>query len=73
MNMNFLTFITGPHACIGKTMSLMETKAAVAKLVATFIFESIHPDQEAKPDGAITMKPKDNMPLRVRRVESVKV
>ncbi|KAH8825622.1 cytochrome P450 [Flagelloscypha sp. PMI_526] len=68
MNMNFLSFITGPHGCIGKTMSLMETKAAVAKLVATFVFEPTHATQQAQPDGAITMKPKDNMPLRVKRV-----
>ncbi|KAH8827394.1 cytochrome P450 [Flagelloscypha sp. PMI_526] len=72
MNMNFLSFLAGPHSCIGKTMSLMETKAAIAKLVMIFVFEPTHSGQVAHPIGAVTMKPADGMPLRVRRVEPAK-
>jgi len=29
-NYSFLSFIAGPHACIGKTMAIMEMKAILA-------------------------------------------
>jgi len=31
-NLSFLTFIAGPHACIGKTMSIMESKAILGSV-----------------------------------------
>ncbi|GLB37392.1 putative cytochrome p450 [Lyophyllum shimeji] len=63
-----LTFIAGPHACIGKTMAIIEMKAVLASLIANFEFEPAYAGQVAQPTAAVTMKPKDNMPLRVRRV-----
>ncbi|KAF8070435.1 cytochrome P450 [Lyophyllum atratum] len=63
-----LTFISGPHACIGKTMAIIEMKAVLASLIANFEFEPAYAGQAAHPTAAITMKPKDNMPLRVKRV-----
>ncbi|KAF8152306.1 cytochrome P450 [Crassisporium funariophilum] len=63
-----LTFIAGPHACIGKTMSIIEMKAVIAALVANFEFEPAYAGQVPQPTAAVTMKPKDNMPLRVRAV-----
>lgn len=67
-----LTFISGPHACIGKTMAIIEMKAVLASLIANFEFEPAYVGQVAQPTAAITMKPKDNMPLRVRRVSPKK-
>ncbi|KAJ4479334.1 cytochrome P450 [Lentinula aciculospora] len=33
-----LTFLAGPHACIGKTMAIIEMKAVIAALIANFDF-----------------------------------
>ncbi|PPQ78897.1 hypothetical protein CVT25_002385 [Psilocybe cyanescens] len=63
-----LSFIAGPHACIGKTMSIIEMKTVLAALINKFEFDPAYEDQVPQPTAAITMKPKDNMPLRVRRV-----
>ncbi|KAF8175771.1 cytochrome P450 [Pholiota molesta] len=63
-----LSFIVGPHACIGKTMSIVEMKAVLGALISNFEFEPAYEGQVPQPTAAVTMKPKDNMPLRVRRV-----
>ncbi|KAK0488941.1 cytochrome P450 [Armillaria novae-zelandiae] len=62
-----LSFLSGPHSCIGKTMAIIEMKAVLASLILNFVFEPAYPGQEAKPASAITMKPTDGMPLTVRR------
>ncbi|KAF5375769.1 hypothetical protein D9757_009010 [Collybiopsis confluens] len=69
-NSTFSTFpfIAGPHACIGKTMAIIEMKAVLAALIANFIFEPAYDGQEAQPTTAITMKPADGMPLKVKRI-----
>ncbi|KAF4596220.1 hypothetical protein EYR40_008095 [Pleurotus pulmonarius] len=66
--LSFLSFIAGPHACIGKTMAVMEMKAVLAALIANFEFEPAYEGQVAQPTAAVTMKPADHMPLRVKRV-----
>jgi len=65
---SMLSFIAGPHACIGKTMAIIEMKAVLAALIVNFEFEPSIPDQITKPAAAITIKPIDGMPLRVRKV-----
>ncbi|KAF8868304.1 cytochrome P450 [Infundibulicybe gibba] len=65
---SLLSFISGPHGCIGKTMAIIEMKAVIAALVAKFVFSPGYEGQVAQPTAAVTMKPKDNMPLRVRKV-----
>ncbi|PPQ67620.1 hypothetical protein CVT26_006830 [Gymnopilus dilepis] len=64
-----LSFLAGPHGCIGKTMAIVEMKAILSALIANFEFEPAYPGQIAHPTAAITMKPEDNLPLRVRRVK----
>ncbi|KAK7044529.1 cytochrome P450 [Favolaschia claudopus] len=64
------SFIAGPHGCIGKTMAISEMKAVLIALIANFEFAPAYPGQVAHPSTAITMKPEDNMPLRVTRVGS---
>ncbi|KIY66762.1 cytochrome P450 [Cylindrobasidium torrendii FP15055 ss-10] len=66
---HFLTFIEGPHACIGKTMAIVEMKAIVGALINNFAFEPSVEGQVLIPTAAVTMKPKDSMPLRVKRVQ----
>ncbi|KAJ7711568.1 cytochrome P450 [Mycena metata] len=62
------SFIAGPHGCIGKTMAVSEMKAVLVALIANFEFAPAYAGQVAHPATAITMKPEDNMPLRVTRV-----
>ncbi|KAF9074155.1 cytochrome P450 [Rhodocollybia butyracea] len=63
------SFIAGPHACIGKTMAIIEMKAVLAALIANFTFEPAYEGQKTLPAAAITMKPTDGMPLKVKRVD----
>ncbi|KAF8916319.1 cytochrome P450 [Mucidula mucida] len=53
---SFLPFIAGPHACIGKTMAIVEMKAILAALIANFEFRPTYEGQVAKPAAAITMR-----------------
>ncbi|KAJ7141836.1 cytochrome P450 [Mycena crocata] len=62
------SFIAGPHGCIGKTMAVSEMKAVLVALISNFEFTPAYKGQVAHPATAITMKPEDNMPLRVTRV-----
>ncbi|KAG6831946.1 hypothetical protein H0H92_006547 [Tricholoma furcatifolium] len=52
---SMLSFLAGPHACIGKTMAIIEMKAVLAALVANFEFEPSFVGQTIKPAAAITM------------------
>ncbi|TFK57629.1 cytochrome P450 [Heliocybe sulcata] len=63
-----LSFLAGPHGCIGKTMAIMEMKAILAVLIANFEFHPAYEGQKAKPTATVTMKPADDMPLRVKMV-----
>ncbi|KIL62982.1 hypothetical protein M378DRAFT_128247 [Amanita muscaria Koide BX008] len=67
-NYSSLTFLTGPHACIGKTMAVMEIRSMVAFMIANFTFEPAYEGQVAKLRGGISMNFLDGMPLRVKRV-----
>ncbi|KAK7468924.1 hypothetical protein VKT23_003420 [Stygiomarasmius scandens] len=67
-SLSMLSFLAGPHACIGKTMAIVEMKAVLATLIANFEFEPAYAGQKAIPTAAVTMKPADNMPLRVKKV-----
>ncbi|KAF7339123.1 hypothetical protein MVEN_01989000 [Mycena venus] len=64
------SFITGPHGCFGKTMAVSEMKAVLASLITNFEFAPAYAGQVAHPAAALTMKPDDNMPLRVSRVKA---
>ncbi|KZP30086.1 cytochrome P450 [Athelia psychrophila] len=65
---SMLSFIAGPHGCIGRTMAMIEMKAVLACLISQFEFQPAYAGQVAKPTTAITMKPADGMPLRVKAV-----
>ncbi|KAI0267368.1 cytochrome P450 [Gloeopeniophorella convolvens] len=51
---NILTFIAGPHACIGYQFSIAEMKAMLFAIVRTFEFElAIQPDEIARRDWIV--------------------
>ncbi|SOV04024.1 related to Cytochrome P450 [Ustilago sp. UG-2017a] len=64
---SMITFIAGAHACIGRTMSYLEMKAAIFLLVSNFRFEPASKDQEPIMDTLITMKPQGGLKLKVYR------
>ncbi|KAK0220566.1 cytochrome P450, partial [Armillaria fumosa] len=66
----YSAFLLGPQSCIGKFMAILEMKAILASLVGNFEFTLAYEGQVAQPTAAATMKPKDSMPLRVRRLSS---
>ncbi|KAL0960785.1 hypothetical protein HGRIS_005806 [Hohenbuehelia grisea] len=66
-SLSLLSFFGGPHACIGKTMAIMEMKVVIAALITRFEFEPIHDDELSQPVDTITMKGKTT-PIRVKRV-----
>ncbi|KIJ40533.1 hypothetical protein M422DRAFT_173588, partial [Sphaerobolus stellatus SS14] len=65
---SFSSFIAGPHSCIGRTMAIMEMKVIIAGLIAHFSFERAYEGQVARPTAALTMKPEDNLPLRIKAI-----
>ncbi|RPD78584.1 cytochrome P450 [Lentinus tigrinus ALCF2SS1-7] len=54
---HLLTFLGGPHACIGYRFSLTEMKALAFTLVRNFEFESAVPKEEIKPLGLFLQRP----------------
>ncbi|KAK0501516.1 cytochrome P450 [Armillaria luteobubalina] len=46
---SLLSFIAGPHGCIGKTMAIIEMKAVLAALITNFEFEPTYDGQQAQP------------------------
>lgn len=70
----FETFGNGPRVCIGKNFAMMEVKTQVIELVRRFRFEK-SPELEALGGGqpammnpAISLWPRDGMPVGVVRV-----
>ncbi|PIL29914.1 cytochrome P450 [Ganoderma sinense ZZ0214-1] len=54
---HLLTFLGGPHACIGYRFSLVEMKALVFTLIRTFEFELAVPAEEIVPFGTFLQRP----------------
>ncbi|KAG6837832.1 hypothetical protein H0H93_016200 [Arthromyces matolae] len=51
-----LSFLSGPHACIGKTMAIIEMKVVLATLITKFKFEPAYEGQVPQPTAAVTMR-----------------
>ncbi|KAI1784699.1 cytochrome P450 [Ganoderma leucocontextum] len=54
---HLLTFLGGPHACIGYRFSLVEMKAIIFTLIRTFEFELAVPAEEVVPFGTFLQRP----------------
>ncbi|KIP05287.1 hypothetical protein PHLGIDRAFT_119937 [Phlebiopsis gigantea 11061_1 CR5-6] len=69
---NQLTFLGGPHACIGYRFSVVETKALLFALVRAFEFELAVKTEEIKKKGDIVQRPvrvedqKPDLPLLIK-------
>ncbi|KAJ3574423.1 hypothetical protein NP233_g1781 [Leucocoprinus birnbaumii] len=66
---SFQSFFSGSHGCAGKTLAIMELKIVIAKLITNFEFDLAYEGQVPKLTYAFVMIPKDDMPLRVRRLQ----
>lgn len=67
-NYNILTFLHGPRSCIGKDFAKAELKCLVAVFCGAFEIEMADPDEVPIPYGALTVKPKNGMHLRLKPV-----
>ncbi|KAJ3562161.1 hypothetical protein NP233_g9750 [Leucocoprinus birnbaumii] len=66
---SFQSFFSGSHGCAGKTLAIMELKIIITKLITNFEFDLAYERQVPQLTYAFVMIPKDDMPLRVRRLQ----
>ncbi|KAJ5720940.1 cytochrome P450 monooxygenase [Penicillium malachiteum] len=60
-NYAFMTFLHGPHSCIGQSFSRSELACLLAAVVGSFKFEFKYPDAELKLRRAATVTPLDGV------------
>lgn len=68
-NYNILTFLHGPRSCIGKDFAKAELKCLIAVFVGRFVLTLADPNEVPIPFGAVTVKPKNGMRLRLDPVK----
>jgi cytochrome P450 len=67
-NYNIMTFLHGPRSCIGKDFAKAEMKVLVAVFCGGFEIEMEDPEEVPIPYGALTVKPKNGMRLKLKPV-----
>ncbi|TFY70485.1 hypothetical protein EVG20_g2510 [Dentipellis fragilis] len=73
---NLLSFITGPHACIGYRFALLEAKAVLLTLIRSFVFDFAVPEDQivrkmmvvGRPHLASELLEGPQMPILIRPV-----
>lgn len=65
----YLPFGGGPRVCIGAQFGMIETKLILLGILRRFRFD-LAPDARVVPDPAITLRPKDGLPMIARRREA---
>lgn len=66
----FITFLHGARSCIGQGFARSELKCLLAALVLRFKMELAVPNEVPVPTGAVTIKPRDGMRLKLVEVAS---
>jgi cytochrome P450 len=67
-NYNIMTFLHGPRSCIGKDFAKAELKVLVAVFCGAFDITMADPNEVPIPYGALTVKPKGGMHLKLKPV-----
>jgi cytochrome P450 len=62
----YLPFGAGPRVCIGASFALQEATTVLATVVRSFRLDPV-PGHEIMPVQRISLRPKDGMPMRLRR------
>lgn len=65
-NYSLMTFMHGPRSCIGQNFAKAELRCLVAAFAKAFEWEMVDPAEEIVPAGAITIKPKSGLHLRLK-------
>lgn len=63
----YIPFGGGPRICIGNNFALLEMQVLLTLMVRDFNFERVSSQQEVIPDPMITLRPKENLLLKVVR------
>jgi cytochrome P450 len=69
-NYAFMTFLHGPRKCIGAGYARVELRAFVAAFVGSLEFELADKTYVPQPAGITAVKPKDGVPLRMKRTNA---
>ncbi|KAJ5287371.1 CTP synthase [Penicillium angulare] len=68
-NYAFLTFLHGPHSCIGQSFSRAELACLLAAVVGSFNFELQNPDAKIKVRRGATVSPLDGVMAKLTPVD----
>lgn len=68
-NYSILTFLHGPHSCIGQGFAKGELRALTANVIAAFEITVAYPEKTPIPAGMITMKPEGGMWVKLKCVQ----
>ncbi|RSL90429.1 hypothetical protein CEP52_014592 [Fusarium oligoseptatum] len=60
-------FLNGPRMCPGKALALLEIKVLLVAMIKEFYLEMANKDIEVR-NPSLTLKPKDGLNVRVRRI-----
>lgn len=69
-NYDFATFLTGPRSCIGEQFARNELRCLVSAMVRRFEWTLGMPDSEVVPGGVITIRPKNGLQLKLKRLQN---
>ena len=65
---SFLTFLHGPRSCIGQGFAKTELKYLMSAMVLKFEMEMADKGEVVVPGGAMTIKPKNGLKLKLREL-----
>lgn len=63
----YIPFGGGPRLCIGNNFALLEMLVVLTLMVQDFDFHLLTPDQKVIPDPMITLRPKENLLLKISK------
>lgn len=63
-----LTFLHGPHSCIGQSFARLEMKCVLAVLFTRFRFEVAEPERKVEIGGFVTIKPEGGLKFKVHHL-----
>ena len=67
--MGYLPFGSGPRLCIGRDFALLEATLIMSSIARRWTFEGVD-SASVHAEPLVTVRPRDGLPMRVRRIEA---